>query len=392
MNEGNMDTVIDLGSSKVKISTFDQKKKIISHFSEKIVDRENIEEISNIIKKLIKYSEKEISNHIEDINLIFDHQNFFTIDISIKKNIDHIKLPSELKIDAKQECTQIINSCYKDQRIIQSFISSIKLDKIELKKIPKDLKDYSDIIFEFKLLCISVENFSYLKSIFSKNNLEIKNTFCSSVVRSFNYMNNFKNEKSIAFLDIGFLRSSLVLFKNSNLQLIKNIPIGGQSITKDISYMMKIDLKDSEEIKHLFNKSETDFSYSGEINQEENSLTKKLITKKISIDLLKKVILARVEEILNLLFVDTQIPGSIEKEEILLVLIGGGSKLFDKNSFNFENSNNYKDIIFYEETDKEICKSGLEYVLKYNQEKENSIKNNKNRGIFEKFFNLFQKI
>ena len=92
------------------------------------------------------------------------------------------------------------------------------------------------------------------------------------------------------------------------------------------------------------------------------------------------------------MFVDTQISGSIEKEEILLVLIGGGSKLFDKNSFNFENANNYKDIIFYEETDKEICKSGLEYVLKYNQEKENSIKNNKNRGIFEKFFNLFQKI
>ena len=391
MNEGNMDTVIDLGSSKVKISTFDQKKKIISHFSENINDRENIEEISSIIKKLIKYSEKEISNHIEDINLLFDHQNFFTIDISIKKNIDHIKSPNELKSDAKQECAQIINTCYKDQRIVQSFISSIKVDKIELKKIPKDLKDHSNIIFEFKFLCLSFENFSYLKNIFSKNNLGIKNTYCSSVVRSFNYMNNFKNEKCIAFLDIGFLRSSLVLFKNGNLQLIKSIPIGGQSITKDISYMMKIDLKDSEEIKHLFNKSETDFSYSGEIKQEEDSLTKKLITKKISIDLLKRVILARVEEILNLLFVDTQISGSIEKEEILLVLIGGGSKLFDKNSFNFENSNNFKDIIFYDETDKEICKSGLDYVLKYNLEKENLIKNIKNKGFFEKFFNLFQK-
>ena len=56
MNDGNMDTVIDLGSSKVKISTFDKKKKIISQFSEKIDDRENIEEISNIIKKLIKHS------------------------------------------------------------------------------------------------------------------------------------------------------------------------------------------------------------------------------------------------------------------------------------------------------------------------------------------------
>jgi len=392
MNEGNMDTVIDLGSSKVKITTFDQKKKIISHLSEKIDDKENIEEISSIIKKLIKYSEKEISNHIEDINLLFDHQNFFTIDISLKKNIDHIKSFNEHKSDAKQECIQIINSCYKDQKIIQSFINSIKVDKIELKKIPKDLKDHSDIIFEYKFLCISIENFSHLKKIFSKNNLGIKNTFCSSVVRSFNYMNNFKNEKSIAFLDIGFLRSSLVLFKNGNLHYIKNIPIGGQSITKDISYMLKIDLKDSEEIKHLFNKSEIDFSYSGEIKQKEDSLTKKLITKKISIDLLKKVILARVEEILNLLFADFQISGSIDKEEILLVLIGGGSKLFDKNSFNFENSNNFKDIIFYDETDKEICKSGLEYALKYNQEKENLIKNNKNKGIFEKFFNLFQKL
>ena len=126
MNEGNMDTVIDLGSSKVKISTFDQKKKIISYFSEKIDDRENIEEISSIIKKLIKNSEKEISNHIEDINLLFDDNNFFTIDISIKKRIDHIKLPNDLKTEACRECTQIINSYYKDLKIIQSFTSCIR--------------------------------------------------------------------------------------------------------------------------------------------------------------------------------------------------------------------------------------------------------------------------
>ena len=387
-----MDTVIDLGSSKVKISTFDQKKKIISHFSEKINDKENFEEITSIIKKLIKNSEKEISNHIEDINLLFDDSNFFTIDISIKKRIDHIKLPNDLKTEACRECTQIINSYYKDLKIIQFFTSCIKVDKIELKKIPNDLKDHSDIIFEFKFLCISIENYSHLKNIFSNNNLEIKNTFCSSVVRSFNYINNFKNEKYIAFLDIGFLRSSLILFRDGSLHLFKNIPIGGQSITKDISYIMKIDLKDSEEIKHLFNKSETEFSYAKEIKQKEDNLTKKLITKKISIDLLKKVILARVEEIFNLLFEDVKISETIDKDEILLVLIGGGAKLFDKNSFNFESSNNFKDIIFYDETDKEICKSGLEYALKYNLEKENFIKNNKNKGIFERFFNLFQKI
>ena len=159
MNKENMDTVIDLGYSKVKITTFDQNKKIISHFSEKIDDRENIEEISSIIKKLIKYSEKEISNHIEDINLLFDHQNFFTIDISIKKNIDHIKSSNELKSDAKQECTQIINSCYKDQRIIQSFISSIKIDKTDLKK-------YQRILKTIQILFLNLNFYVYLLKLF----------------------------------------------------------------------------------------------------------------------------------------------------------------------------------------------------------------------------------
>ena len=37
-----MDTVIDLGSSKVKISTFDHKKKIISHLSEKVDDKSQV--------------------------------------------------------------------------------------------------------------------------------------------------------------------------------------------------------------------------------------------------------------------------------------------------------------------------------------------------------------
>ena len=50
---------------------------------------------------------------------------------------------------------------------------------------------------------------------------------------------------------------------------------------------------------------------------------------------MKKVILARVEEIFNLLFEDVKISETIDKDEILLVLIGGGAKLFDKNSFNF---------------------------------------------------------
>ena len=54
-------------------------------------------------------------------------------------------------------------------------------------------------------------------------------------------------------------------------------------------------------------------------------------------------------------------------------------------------SENFKDIIFYEENDSEICKLGLEYSPEQNLEFKNSKKFVKKQGIFEKFFNFFDK-
>ena len=155
---------------------------------------------------------------------------------------------------------------------------------------------------------------------------------------------------------------------------------------------MKLNLKDSEKIKQLFNKSETDFSYSDQENTQEK-IIKDIIDKKIQIDLLKKVILARIDEIFRLIFSNNKFSDqTLEKNELLLVLIGRGSKLFDKNSFDLESIDNFKDIIFYDENTEEICKLGLEYALKYNLNTTNLKKTSKKQGIFEKFFNLFQKI
>ena len=68
-------------------------------------------------------------------------------------------------------------------------------------------------------------------------------------------------------LDIGLLRSTLNIY-NQKIKINKNIPLGSQH-HKDISYIMKLNLKDSEKIKQLFNKSETDFSYSDQENTQE---------------------------------------------------------------------------------------------------------------------------
>ncbi len=387
-----INTVIDLGNSAIRLSIFDEKNKNIFSLIEEIEYLSEENNLSNSLKKIIRKSEKEISSHIDNIILLIDKSNILIIDLSIKKKIDQIQSSDEIKQSAILDCFQIITQSYKNKKIINFFINKIFIDEIEVKELKNDFKDKSYILFQFKILCLPNDTLFNIKREFRDNNVNIKNIFCSSLVRSNSYLNYFKNEKFTAFLDIGLNRSTLILYEEKKLAYINNVSIGSHNITKDISYMLKLNLDESEKIKKIFNKSETDFSFSDEDYPEEK-IFKKLINKKISIDLLKKVILARVDEIFNLLFSDVQ--NSIQnltKEKLLLVLIGRGSKLFDENSFNFESIDNFKDIIFYEENDMEICKLGLKYGSEQNLKLENSKKVIKKQGFFEKFFNLFQKI
>ena len=387
-----INTVIDLGNSAIRLSIFDEKNKNICSLIEEIEYLSEKNNLSNSIKTIIRKSEKEISSHIDNIILLIDRSNILIIDLSIKKKIDQIQSSNEIQQSAIFDCFQIITQSYKNKKIINIFINKIFIDEIEVKELKNDFKDKSYVLFQFKILCLPNDTLFNIKREFRDNNVNIKNIFCSSLVRSNSYLNNFKNEKFTAFLDIGLNRSTLILYKEKKLAYINNVSIGSHNITKDISYMLKLNLDESEKIKKIFNKSETDFSFSDEDYSEEK-IFKKLINKKISIDLLKKVILARVDEIFNLLFSDVQ--NSIQnltKEKLLLVLIGRGSKLFDENSFNFESIENFKDIIFYEENDMEICKLGLKYGSEQNLKLENSKKVIKKQGFFEKFFNLFQKI
>ena len=385
-------TVIDLGKSNIKIGIFDNNNKIIYSSNEEIETFSKENNTSKSIKKVIRKSEKEISSHIDKITLLLDDPSFFTIDLSIKKNNDQIQTLNEIQYSAFLDCSQIINKFHKNITIINFFISKIVIDGKEFDKLPDENKDSLYIVFEFKFLCLQNDNFIKIKNLFNENNINIKNIFCSSLIRSNAYLKFFKNEKYVGFLDIGLFRSTLNIFYKKKLKLIKNIPIGSHSITKDISYIMKLDLVEAEKIKKLFNRSETDFSYSDKENSQEK-IIKDIIDKKIQIDLLKKVILARIDEIFRLMFSNNNFSNhKTDRDEFLLVLIGRGSKLFDKNSFNFETINNFKDIIFYEETNNEIFKLVLEQANKYNLDRENLKKSSKKQGIFEKFFNLFQKI
>ena len=391
MQKDNYSTIIDFGSSELRLGVFDDKFSKLFFQSKDISQKNNYEEYLKSINFLIREAENKISTHLENITVLYDTSKIFTIDLSIKKKLDQKTIFKDICSSIILEANQLIKDCYINKKIIHLIIKKYIINDKEFLNIPNKIPKLNSVILEIKFICLPYNQYKNVFETFKKNNLKVINFFSSSLVKSFKYIDFFKENKFVAFLDIGLDRTTIIFFINQKLDCLNSIPIGGNHISKDISQIMKLSLDESEKLKKTFNKSEIDFSYNEADSSDNTDIIKKIIGKNISIDLLKKVVLTRVEEIIELSFKGMSVSENIDKQQNLnLVLIGNGSKIFNRNSFQIEDKYNFKEINFYEENDLEICKAGLMFEKKFIDENTKKLKKNQKKiGFFHRFFNFF---
>jgi len=387
MNKENFYTLIDIGSSKIRLSVFDTYLNVKFSKSENINNHVdcfyNFDSINNIVKE----AEKKISLHIKDVILIFDTVDIFTVDISLNKNLDRKFKVNKIYESIILELNQIISSNYNNYYHAHTIINKCVIDEKIFGDVPKNNDIYKNIKIDFKIILFPGKTILMLKEKFIKYNLNILNIFCTSYLKSLSYSKKLSFNK-ICFLEIGWERTSLISLENDKLKFIKSIPVGGNHITKDISKIFKINLDQAEKIKKSFNKSETEFSYNA-TDKDSTISVNGILSKNISTDVLKKVILYRVQEIIDLTFKKSDLKiYRYNLSNFKLFLIGEGSSLLNNNSFYLNDKFEFESINFYKETDAHICKSGLTYYLN-NYQIPKIIQ--KNQGIFEKFFNYFSK-
>ena len=391
MSKDKYSSVIDFGSSELRLGVFNENQSKLYFNSKKIIQKNNYDEYLEKIKLLIRDAESKISTHLENLTVLYDSSDIFTIELSIKKKLEQKITLKDFCSSIVLEAKQLIKNSYTNKKIIHSIVKKYIINDNEFLNIPEKIFKKDSVILEIIFICLPYYQYKNVIEIFKKNNLNILSFFSSSLVKSFKYINYFKNNKFVSFLDIGLDRTTLILFDQQRFDSLNSIPIGGNHISKDISQIMKLNIDESESLKKSFNKSEIEFSYDDESSDENKDIVKKIIGKNISIDLLKKVVLARIEEIINLSLKDINIRKINDKTQNLnLVLIGNGSKIFNKNSFQLDNKYNFKEINFYEENDHEICEAGLIFKEKFKEiNKEKFIKYQNKMGFFQRFFNIF---
>ena len=280
----------------------------------------------------------------------------------------------------------------KKKIIIHTIIEKIIIDEKVYNEIPNNNINYKSIALELKFIYISVLFYNAIIKHFKLIHIEVDSILCSSYVKSLNYNQYFKEYNKKTFLDIGYKKSCVTVFDKDKLILFRKIPLGGNHITQDISKVLDIEFDEAEQIKQSLNKMEATFSDNSKEELFSNKILSASIKNNISLDLLKKVIHARIDEIFNLSFQNIKFDEILGKnDKSILILTGDGSKILDKNSIYIENLSEYfHEINFFEENSETICMSGINYNKKNNNFEVKIIpKKIKKSGFFEKLFHIF---
>ena len=398
MSDKNFDFYVDLGSSKIRAVAFNKLNK-----EEKIlVEKNNILllkksqlnffESEKIIEEIIYELEKKTKVYMNNISLMVDTSDTLLIGLSIfKKNDGKLIEKKDIQYliqDAKQ---QILKS-YPDQNIIHIIASNYKIDNINFDYLPDDIKCKTLAIDVF-FICFPKILTENLENLFQKNQISINQILCSSYTKSLSYKDQFPTFEKIAFIDIGYEKTSVVIYDKDKLKALDVLTIGGNHITKDISNILGLDMESSELIKNNLNK---DILFS-EKNGTDKILKSKFLVqsnkKNISPELIKKIIFARIDEILRLSFKIIKFSENLDDiNRLKVVLTGSGSKILDSNFIHIkETVPLFEEIDFLVESGLNICESGLKLSKGLNKQEVLMVpKKIVTKGFFEKLFHFFK--
>ena len=378
MSKKNFNVYFDFGSSKIRAVAFNKINQKQFHSIENRclsilkIKKLNLSNAEIIIKKIISEIEKKTNEYLDEINLMIDSPDALSISISLSKNIEGSKLRKEEVQYLIQNAKQQIIRSYPDKDIIHILVTNYKVDNVDYGFLPLNIecnKLYIDVAF----ICFPKKFIKSLEELFSKHDVSINQIIFSSYAKSLSYKKKLGSFEKIAFIDIGYEKTSIIYFNKENFNFLNILSIGGHHITKDIAKVLNIDLDKSEKVKLNFDK---DDNYLNENN--------------LSIDLIKKIIFARIEEILEISIKFFELnKDSNRSDQLKLILMGEGSKILDnkfKDNISFSN-----DIDLLDETTLDICESGLNLIQGINKQEVVIIpKKFEKKGFFERLFHFFK--
>jgi cell division protein FtsA len=326
--------VLDIGSYELKFIIFKLDKAKIQILSKSVLKTDgikrgvisNLDKLTKSIKEMIGKAEDKAKIQIKNIYTCTSPLNSSACYFCQSKNIGGYEINHEKDIQF------LVNSgvsLFKDHNfnsnILHLFNLNLRLDKNNFVESPvgliaDTLENDMHIIYSKKNILKNFEKAiskSYLKSE--------KFIYSPYALSLLSYVESPLSDLTLT-IDLGHEQTSIGIFKNDNFIFSSCIPIGSWHITNDISKALNLSFEISENLKKDHSSCK---SLSNEANQEflETEDVGLKAYKKISNNILNKVVNSRVEEIIDFINKELIFLESKKQNFNKIIITGQGSKI-----------------------------------------------------------------
>ena len=393
--------ILDLGSYKIKLLVISlnnnnyidiHAKCSINASGIKKGDIVDIDKLRINIKSIIDIVEKELDFKIKNIYVGINSINFNFLTFGLSRNIGSYEI--EEKKDLQNLIDQAAGIFYQNfpnNKIVHFFNSGFYLDKKNYVENPLGLKSKTlDVNFSF--LSLEKNTIANFDKLFSIQGLKVNRYFYSPLASSILSADQSFLEKGFVNIDFGFDKTSITLFENSKILFAKTVPIGSIHINNDLIKAIDIDKSLAEKIKINFDKI-----LKGQID---NSIKLEIENKKVSMEMIIKIVEARVDEIIDHIYNNIIYCKSLNKAARKVIINGGGSELnflshrlskklkipveYAKQSFPIKNTefNVFSEFM--------VC-LGIAKLIFFPLSDEIKKQSYQKKGFFNKFYSMFLK-
>ena len=252
----------------------------------------DIDRITEIVKKNIYHIEQEINYTFKDVILILENFNPTFINLSGYKRLNGSQIVKANITYILNILKSYLNNTELEKTIIHIFNTKFSLDGKKIDNLPIGL--FGDFYsHELSFVLIDKHNFNSINTIFDNSNLNIRKILLKSFVEGVYTSNIHRNTETFFFIKFNEKNSKIFYFENSSLKISQSFEFGTDILIKDVSKITNLSEKT---VKNILNIEEIH-----EDLPEDSIIQKSLFIndefKKVSKNLIYKIILARVKEL-----------------------------------------------------------------------------------------------
>ena len=264
----------------------------------KIVDAKKS---SEVIYNQIKIIEDKINYTFKDVSIVLDQNNTKCINVSGSKKLYGRQVQKDDISFVLNNLKKLILENNKDLSLIHLFNSKFNLDNTEVKTLPIGLHGnfYNQHLTFYLLPTNDLKN---LNLIMNKCNLNIEKIVLKNFVEGTEIINKYKEKRNFFNIKIENNKSSISFFSNSSYVYNESFSFGYEIILNDVCKLCSLDYKTVEKILLNEKLDKTQDENNKELFLDKSYFNGNLF-RKISISHLNEIISARINEMLNIIYI-----------------------------------------------------------------------------------------